>query len=400
MNFGGIMLSQLLPTEVSALLKRLESCGFRPYLVGGCVRDFLMGLCPHDYDIASSATPDQVIKLFSDLRVVPTGIKHGTVTVINGGISVEITTFRREGGYKDHRHPDSVCFTDDPLYDAARRDFTVNAMYYSLAEGVLDYYGGRSDLAARILRAVGDPRTRFEEDALRILRALRFAARFGFAIEANTAEAMEEKAHLLKHIAAERVLAELKQVFLGNHIDEIMKSHSCVVHALFGERSVPETGAYPSAYRLPIFLAYCGGNVQCAKDLCKRLKADKATAKSVNAAASALFGCGFESKACLARAVGLYGYENTEMMCTIYERQGAPLPFDWHTHLALMRDGVLPASLRELALKGDELASLGEIKGPRLGRLLDRLFELVHNGGTNEKGFLLEQAKILIDGGL
>ena len=163
------------PSELLAVTERLENAGYSAYFVGGCVRDILLGTSPCDYDIATSATPVCVTELFCDCRVIPTGIKHGTVTVIYDGVGVEITTFRKDGEYSDHRRPKEVIFSESVKEDTARRDFTVNALCYSPREGLVDFYGGVSDLKEGILRCVGVPSERFEEDALRILRALRFA---------------------------------------------------------------------------------------------------------------------------------------------------------------------------------------------------------------------------------
>ncbi len=168
------------------LLDALHGAGHAAYAVGGCVRDSLLGLDPHDWDLCTSARPEQVMALFGEEKCIPTGLQHGTVTVKQGGRLYETTTFRTEGAYSDGRHPDAVCFVPDVREDLARRDFTINAMAYSAEEGLIDPFGGRDDLAAHLVRAVGEPERRFEEDALRILRLYRFAARFGFAIDPAT----------------------------------------------------------------------------------------------------------------------------------------------------------------------------------------------------------------------
>ena len=191
------------------LLDALHGAGHAAYAVGGCVRDSLLGLDPHDWDLCTSARPEQVMALFGEEKCIPTGLQHGTVTVKQGGRLYETTTFRTEGAYSDGRHPDAVCFVPDVREDLARRDFTINAMAYSAEEGLIDPFGGRDDLAAHRVRAVGEPERRFEEDALRILRLYRFAARFGFAIDPATGVAARALGPHLDCVSAERIQEEL-----------------------------------------------------------------------------------------------------------------------------------------------------------------------------------------------
>ena len=191
------------------LLDVLHGAGHAAYAVGGCVRDSLLGLAPHDWDLCTSARPEQVMALFGEKKCIPTGLQHGTVTVKQGGRLYETTTFRTEGAYSDGRHPDAVCFVPDVREDLARRDFTINAMAYSAEEGLIDPFGGRDDLAAHLVRAVGEPERRFEEDALRILRLYRFAARFGFAIDPATGAAARALGPHLDCVSAERIQEEL-----------------------------------------------------------------------------------------------------------------------------------------------------------------------------------------------
>ena len=191
------------------LLDALHGAGHAAYAVGGCVRDSLLGQDPHDWDLCTSAHPEQVMALFGEEKCIPTGLQHGTVTVKQGGRLYETTTFRTEGAYSDGRHPDAVCFVPDVREDLARRDFTINAMAYSAEEGLIDPFGGRDDLAAHLVRAVGEPERRFEEDALRILRLYRFAARFGFAIDPATGAAARALGPHLDCVSAERIQEEL-----------------------------------------------------------------------------------------------------------------------------------------------------------------------------------------------
>ena len=196
----------------AALLDALHAAGYAAYAVGGCVRDSLLGRTAHDWDLCTSALPQQVMELFGTEQCIPTGLQHGTVTIKYGGQLYETTTFRTEGSYTDGRHPDEVQFVLDVREDLARRDFTINAMAYNEAEGLVDPFGGQADLQNGLLRAVGEPQQRFTEDALRILRLYRFAARFGFALDAATARAARQLAPHLDRISAERIQEELAKL--------------------------------------------------------------------------------------------------------------------------------------------------------------------------------------------
>ena len=196
----------------AALLDALHAAGYAAYVVGGCVRDSLLGRTAHDWDLCTSALPQQVMELFGTEQCIPTGLQHGTVTIKYGGQLYETTTFRTEGSYTDGRHPDEVQFVPDVREDLARRDFTINAMAYNAAEGLVDPFGGQKDLQNGLLRAVGEPQQRFTEDALRILRLYRFAARFGFALDAATARAARQLAPHLDCISAERIQEELAKL--------------------------------------------------------------------------------------------------------------------------------------------------------------------------------------------
>lgn len=204
-----------LPEYIQNCIDLLENTGFAAYAVGGCVRDACLGLTPHDYDLCTSALPAQTEEVFRDHRLVLVGEKHGTVTILTESGPVEITTFRTEGGYRDNRHPDWVKFVPDIQGDLARRDFTINAMAYSPRRGFADPFGGREDLNNHILRAVGDPEARFAEDSLRILRGVRFAARFGLIPEEKTMDAMLAQAGLMENLARERVFEELCKLLLA-----------------------------------------------------------------------------------------------------------------------------------------------------------------------------------------
>ena len=213
----------ILPEQIVRCLQALERSGYAAYLVGGCVRDDLMGISPQDFDLCTAALPEQTAAVFSRLRQDHTGIRHGTVKVFAEGMEVEITTFRREGSYRDNRHPDWVEFVPDIREDLARRDFTVNAIAYSPSRGYVDPFGGRADLQSGILRCVGEPERRFREDALRILRGMRFAARFGFLPEPATQDAMIGLAPLTDALARERVYQELSGFLLKADVPNLLR---------------------------------------------------------------------------------------------------------------------------------------------------------------------------------
>ena len=221
------------PMGVHEILCTLEQQGYEAYLVGGCVRDLLLGKVPFDWDITTSARPQEVLTLFPDS--IPTGLPHGTVTVKAQGEAVEVTTFRADGAYADHRHPAEVHFTRSLQEDLLRRDFTVNAMAMDRQGTLYDFYGGQDDLRQGVLRCVGDPDRRFSEDALRIMRALRFAATLGFAIEAKTAESLCEHRQDLSEIAAERLYAEMTKLLCGQNAAEILLQYPAVIGVFLPE---------------------------------------------------------------------------------------------------------------------------------------------------------------------
>ena len=229
-----------LPTPVLHSLFALNQAGYEAYVVGGCVRDNLMGKEPFDWDITTSALPEETLSVFQNYRTIETGIQHGTVTVIIDDTPLEITTYRVDGDYTDGRHPDKVAFTRSLAEDLRRRDFTVNAMAYHPDEGVVDLFGGTEDVSAGIIRAVGDPQTRFTEDSLRILRGLRFSATLGFDIEPATAEAIRTLSPTLSRVSAERIATELTKLLCGQDAGRILLEFSDVF-----ERIVPYPLDYP-----------------------------------------------------------------------------------------------------------------------------------------------------------
>lgn len=211
-----------IPRDVQSIIDMLESHGHSAYIVGGCVRDAIMGRTPHDYDICTSALPDEVLSIFSDRKVIETGLKHGTVTVQGDEDYYEVTTYRVDGEYTDGRHPDEVRFVDDVVEDLSRRDFTINAMAYNERTGLMDPFRGYDDIKNGLIRCVGNPANRFSEDALRIMRAVRFAATCGFTIHQDTHEAMLSLRHLLAQVSEERKTSEFCKMLVYANVDLLM----------------------------------------------------------------------------------------------------------------------------------------------------------------------------------
>lgn len=260
-----------LPSDTEYIIETLQKNGYEAFAVGGCVRDMLNGDTPHDFDITTSAEPETVMSLFE--KTVPTGIKHGTVTVIINGVPNEVTTYRTDGEYRDHRRPDSVIFVKSLREDLARRDFTVNAMAYNKKDGLKDFFGGKQDIQNRILRAVGEPGRRFYEDALRILRLFRFSSVLGFDIEENTLKAALEYAPTLKSVSAERIYSELLKTLCGKNPAALKPLTDIGGLGFLGVNTSPDYGILPllgsADTKLFAFLLSGGAEVSPALDFLK-----------------------------------------------------------------------------------------------------------------------------------
>lgn len=260
-----------LPSDTEYIIETLQKNGYEAFAVGGCVRDMLNGDTPHDFDITTSAEPETVMSLFE--KTVPTGIKHGTVTVIINGVPNEVTTYRTDGEYRDHRRPDSVIFVKSLREDLARRDFTVNAMAYNQKDGLKDFFGGREDIENRILRAVGEPGRRFYEDALRIMRLFRFSSVLGFDIEENTLKAALGYAPTLKSVSAERIYSELLKTLCGKNPAALKPLTDIGGLGFLGVNTSPDYGILPllnsADTKLFAFLYSGGAEVSPALDFLK-----------------------------------------------------------------------------------------------------------------------------------
>ena len=389
-----------LPDSLIKLIARIEAAGFTAYAVGGCVRDALLGRPIHDWDVTTSATPEQIKSIFADCRTIDTGIQHGTVTVLFMGDSYEITVFRVDGSYTDGRHPDAVRFSSSLKEDLARRDFTVNAMAYSPSEGIVDLFSGREDIKNQIIRAVGDPTMRFTEDALRILRALRFSSTLGFSIEPLTAKAMTALAHRLSLVSGERIMVEISKALLGKNASPVFSSFYTVAssawHDLKDETRYAQNVALLDRlpFDLEIRLAALFLGIEQAKEpkffLSLRFSRDIARRASnlIKEAASILPSTPYEEK----KLLGAYGIDFcrqlTSLWTAIYPDKKDSLAATlsrmsaWHSESTCV-------SVAQLAVKGKDLEGLG-IQGVHLGNWLKQLLEEVMQGHvSNEKQQLI-----------
>ena len=263
-----------LPEAVEIAINKLKAAGHEAYIVGGCVRDALRGVEPHDYDMTTSALPEETKEILSEYRIIETGMKHGTVTALIDGEPLEITTFRVDGAYSDHRRPEEVTFTRSLREDVARRDFTVNAMAYSPETGVMDFWGGREDLEKGIIRAVGEPDRRFNEDALRIMRAARFASVLDFEIDKATSESMIRNRGLLNSISAERINVELSKLLLGDGCERILTEYAVILTEIIPELA-PVVGFDQRNYHhiYDVYTHIVKAVVSCPKDRNVRMAA-------------------------------------------------------------------------------------------------------------------------------
>ena len=390
----------------AALLTRLHAAGHAAYAVGGCVRDSLLGQTPHDWDLCTSATPERVLELFGEAHCIPTGLQHGTVTVKHGGELYEITTFRTEGAYSDGRHPDHVAFVPDVKEDLARRDFTINAMAYNAEEGLIDPFGGQNDLAVGIVRAVGEPQRRFEEDALRILRLYRFAARFSFAIDPATGQAARALCRHLDCVSEERIAEELSRLLAAPAPGAYLEAE--VLAVIFPEldaAELPESrrildALEPGMEHVPVRLAalLCPLGEAGARAALRRLKCSNAltgmVATLVREAAAGMPGAALTltAKRFLSR-YDLATITNLTALCSARHPEQAEAFAALQQEAARLVETNACCRINQLAVNGRNLMDAGIRPGPGLRRVLDALLEQVLTGQLpNEKAALLAAA--------
>lgn len=396
-----------IPPDVAQVLSALEEDGHAAYVVGGCVRDSLLGRTPQDWDVCTSALPAEMKACFHarGLRTVDTGIRHGTVTVcLPAGTQYEVTTFRRDGPYADHRHPDRVEFVDRVETDLARRDFTMNAMAYHPNFGLIDPFGGAAALRARTIACVGAPRERFREDALRILRAMRFAAVYGFSVAPETAAAMHGEADALAQVAAERIWKELEKLLGGVAVTPVLLSFRDVLERLLPALAAFSAAAYEAAaralardrgddpaVRLALLLAYAPDDGAASLD---RLRLDRAT-RAQTLALLALRPARL-ADAPARRWLRRLGAAPFFQLLAVRAAQGDPAaPALRREAEAVLRDG-LCVSRENLAVTGRDLAAAGIPPGPQLGAALSLLLDRVVDGEVeNTREALLRAAAAL-----
>ena len=382
-----------LPAEVLKALDMITARGYEAYVVGGCVRDLLMGIPPHDYDICTSALPEETKACFPSERVIETGIQHGTVTVLIQGEPLEITTFRTEGDYLDGRHPSSVAFTRNIENDLMRRDFTVNAMAYHPEKGLVDLYGGQEDIARRCLRCVGDAHTRLTEDALRILRAMRFSAQLGFQVEACTAQAMHDLKDRLALISRERIAQELLRMISSPAAPDVLAQFEDVFFA-----AVPQC----KAIDIPSLRALAGGDT--ITRMAALLHANDLS--SADAALQSLKLPTLFQRDCLQLiahyAAPLAAEDVPLWLSRLGEMQFRRLLLLQHNtalepEIQRALDEKLPLRVRDLAVNGRDLMAAGIPAGPMVGEVLTRLHEMVlRREVENDRSKLLEVGRTFL----
>ena len=385
------------PKYVSDVMEALEKRGYEVYMVGGCVRDILLSRRPFDWDVCTSALPDEIMAAFPHSR--PTGLKHGTVTVFSRGSAVEITTFRSDGEYKDHRRPESVRFTGDLKSDLERRDFTMNALSLSLSGEIIDLFGGKEDIKRGIIRCVGEPEKRFDEDALRMLRALRFSAVLGFDIEPKTLAAIKNKAYLAGELAKERVRTELEKILLS---DSPQLIEDVIDFGLLRGIVTPDTKRpnLSALKRLPkkLALRWAGlcallqkyGVIGGAEVFLTLLRLDSASIRNCGGGSALALKDMPKDAVSWKRLLAVYGTETAECAAAAADAlygQG---------HLRLLRSVLRSGecfSLKQLAVSGGELSELG-FRGTEIGAALSVLLaHVIENPCSNDPEQLLLLAK-------
>lgn len=365
-----------LPSSVKYILNALEEKGYRADIVGGSVRDAFLGREIGDYDITTDALPEEVERVFSGHRIIETGLKHGTVSLLLDGVTYEITTYRRDGEYIDNRHPSGVSFVKDISEDLCRRDFTVNAMSYSDTNGLTDLFGGKADLERKIIRAVGNPQDRFEEDALRILRALRFASTLSFEIDKDTARAAREKKELLKNVSAERIFVELTKLISGVGAYEVLREYEDIILTvlpLVDKINLPEKEKFlgvDGKVRLIILYALqADRRSERFSRAMSALKTDRKRRVDGEKALCALADIVELDLAGAAHLLNKYGEEPSE----IAVKAAIALERISEGSLAALesvRNGALPYKICQLKIGGEDIKALG-FKDGEIGRALD-----------------------------
>lgn len=390
-----------MPQDVVEIIQGLCSHGFAAYAVGGCVRDTLLGVEPKDWDITTSASPVQVKEIFG--HTLDTGIEHGTVTIMRGKIGYEVTTYRIDGKYSDGRHPDQVKFTPNLFEDLRRRDFTINAMAYSDETGLVDEFCGMEDLEKKVIRCVGEAKERFQEDALRMLRAIRFSAQLGFTIESDTWQAMIQMAKNLSLVSKERILVELTKTICSSHPEMVKKIFDSGLHKEIGQHFsslsardaevMAFSGQLPEEKHLRFALLFKNKSGEEAKAILKELKADNDTIKKVKILVEYIDRKLPRNEKRMRQALSEIGPERVRDWILLKKVLGEEVE-DFQNRLQEILERGDAYTLQMLAVDGATLIGAGIKPGPNLGQILGELLSyVIEDPSKNTMMFLLEKVK-------
>ncbi len=395
------------PNSVCLALERLEQNGYSAYLVGGCVRDYIMGISPNDYDITTNAKPIEIIKCFPDIKTLDIGIKHGTVTLVFEDMNIEVTTYRVDGEYKDNRRPESVSFTDDICEDLARRDFTINAIAYSPLLGFVDPFDGKGDIERHRIVCVGDAETRFMEDALRIMRALRFSSRFGFEIDNHTSNAVHSLKGLLKNIASERLRSELLGLIYGKYAFAVIEAYFDVLcefvpglnESTRQELSLRLSKAESCDEDVKLCVFFSVLDAVKAKEAMKGLKFDNKHIKTVNSVLTYLeSGREFFGTVAVKKCVSVLSYDAVlfykTLLCTSDGERVKDSCNEALWDVKRLSESGACLSLSQLAVKGNDILDYFKVKPSIVGKILSELLDdVIEEKCPNEKTALLKRAE-------
>ena len=389
-----------IPKEVKTALNTLHANGYEAYIVGGCVRDSIMGIIPSDWDIATSAKPEEVLLCFNDRRTIETGIKHGTVTVIINKMQIEITTYRIDGEYSDNRRPDDVLFTDKIEFDLKRRDFTINSLAYN-KNGIIDLFGGHNDINNKIVKCVGDADERFNEDGLRILRALRFASVLTFYIEENTSDSIHRNKNLLNNISMERINIEFNKLIMGRNFQNILLEYREVIEVFLPEiRDLTKEelehrfNAMKVLNSLTLRLSVFLHKINSTDKILMNLKYDNKTVKTVKILAENIDEKIYPDPVNIKRWLNKINYANLNYLIKI-KKALFDSEYEELTKSEMIMKEIIAAkqcySLKTLAINGQDLIDAGMPKGKNIGILLNKVLnEVIEGNIDNKKDILLQ----------
>lgn len=391
------MMKQKIPPQIEFALSRLYNNGYEAYLVGGAPRDILLNRTPHDYDIATSATTEQIKSCFKGSRLLDLGSAYGTITLLKDGMEIEITTYRRDLSYLDHRHPD-VEFSDCLTEDLKRRDFTVNAIAYLPPSLWVDPYGGKEDLKNKIIRCVGDPKERFCEDPLRILRAFRFGSVLGFSLEKETLKVARENAKLLRYVSKERIFQEFKRLLCGENAAEMLKEGSLLWSEIFG-RNAPLNPPLESLCKAPLdpavrfalyFIEKTPGE---AEEALRNIKADNKLISLVNTLLINKESCRYHNMPDFKRLYGSLKKEETGLLLSFWQSLNQDIKW-FEGQIKEIKDKSLCCNIKKLNINGKDLQDLGFPSGKEIGQILDDVLEnVISERLVNERCVLLSYVK-------